>query len=132
VNSCSPEKGCQRQTFSVKNPEELNKLLTEGYFKNYLTAIRKALQQSGHTVEDMDFLFTNQVKASTMTAILKELGVPQEKTCRSIAEYGHMGTVDTLFALSQFLEEGKITAGDLVVLASSATGFSWAATVVQY
>jgi 3-oxoacyl-[acyl-carrier-protein] synthase-3 len=121
-----------KQTFSVENAKELSNILTEIYHKNYVASILSALEQSGHTVEDVDFLFTNQVKASTMAAVLDSLGVPPSKTFKSIEDYGHMGTVDTLFALSSSLEAGKISPGSLVVLASSAIGFSWAAMVLQF
>jgi len=121
-----------RQTFSVENAKELSNILTEIYHKNYVATILTALGQSGHTVENVDFLFTNQVKASTMAAVLESLRIPPSKTFKSIENYGHMGTVDTLFALSCFLEDKKIPAGSLVVLASSAVGFSWAAVVLRF
>jgi 3-oxoacyl-[acyl-carrier-protein] synthase-3 len=121
-----------KQTFSLENPEELARLLTEVYTSNYVHVIRSVLQECGYTTNDIDFLFTNQVKASTIIEIFKNLEVPLSKTFNSIGNYGHMGTVDTLFALSTSLEEGRITPGDLVVLASSAIGFSWAAMVLQY
>jgi 3-oxoacyl-[acyl-carrier-protein] synthase-3 len=43
-----------------------------------------------------------------------------------------MGAVDTLFCLALAQEEGRIKQGDLVVLAGSAIGFTWAATVLKY
>lgn len=122
----------ERQTFSVEDPEELSRVLSEVYLRNYVAAIRSALEQSGHTVEEVDFLFTNQVKASTIAAVLDSLQIPQSKTFHSIENYGHMGTVDTLFALSSFLDAKRIPAGSLVVLASSAIGFSWAAMVLEF
>jgi 3-oxoacyl-[acyl-carrier-protein] synthase III len=121
-----------RQTFSVENPEELVNLLTKTYRANYVSAIRTALELCGHTPEDVDFLFTNQVKASTISEVLESLQVPPSKTFRSIVDYGHMGTVDTLYALSRSLADKNIKPGNLVVLASSAIGFSWAALVLQY
>jgi len=122
----------ERQRFSVENPAELSKLLSEVYFRNYIAAIRTALRQIDLTPADIDFLFTNQVKASTMAAILESLQIPESKSFRSIENYGHMGTVDTLFALSSILESRRISRGDIVVLASSAIGFSWAALVLEY
>ncbi len=122
----------ERQLFFAENPKELSNILTRVYHDNYVAAIRRALEQCGRSVEDVDFLFTNQVKASTMASILESLGIPPAKTFRSLENYGHMGTVDTLFALSLFLEAGGIPPGSLVVLASSGIGFSWAAMVLQF
>jgi 3-oxoacyl-[acyl-carrier-protein] synthase III len=55
-----------------------------------------------------------------------------EQTFNSLSEYGHLGAVDTLFCLGKTLEKNKIKPGSLVVLASSAAGFSWAALTVKY
>jgi 3-oxoacyl-[acyl-carrier-protein] synthase-3 len=43
-----------------------------------------------------------------------------------------MGPVDTLFCLALAQEEGRIHPGDIVVLAGSAIGFTWAATVLKF
>ena len=43
-----------------------------------------------------------------------------------------MGATDTLFCLAKTMEVDRIKPGNLVVLASSAAGFSWGATVIQY
>ncbi|WP_293074105.1 3-oxoacyl-[acyl-carrier-protein] synthase III C-terminal domain-containing protein [Okeania sp. SIO3B5] len=45
---------------------------------------------------------------------------------------GHLGATDTLFGLAKTIELEKIKPGNLVVLASSAAGFSWGATVIKY
>ncbi len=82
--------------------------------------------------KDIDFLFTNQVKKSLSYKILKAVGVKEEQTYISLSEYGHLGSVDNLFCLARTIENKKIDSGDIVVLASSAAGFSWAALIVEY
>jgi len=127
---CGPDAG--RQVFSVHDRAELDHLLSEVYLRNYLSVIRTALARSGRAAEEVDFLFTNQVKASTMAAILDALRIPATKTLRSLEDHGHMAAIDTVFALGRCLDQGRIQPGDLVVLASSAVGFSWAALVLQF
>ena len=43
-----------------------------------------------------------------------------------------MGSVDTLFSLARAREEMWVRPGNLVVLAGSAIGFTWAATVLKF
>jgi len=38
------------------------KVLSEIYFINYGKVIQKSLQKSGYSINDIDFLFINQVK----------------------------------------------------------------------
>jgi 3-oxoacyl-[acyl-carrier-protein] synthase III len=83
-------------------------------------------------VQDIDHFFTNQVKRSITDNLLRELGLKETQTMRSMREYGHMGPADTLFCLARAQEEGRIKPGDIVVLAGSGIGFTWAAMVLKY
>ncbi len=118
--------------FSVTDPEALDAIFAETYLDQYGRVIRRALAASGYTTADICFIITNQVKRSLSRSILEMVGLSEEQTMVTMSEYGHMGPVDTLFGLAKALEEGKICNGDLVVLAGSAIGFTWAATVLKF
>jgi len=45
---------------------------------------------------------------------------------------GHMSGVDSLLGLDRVAREGLLAKGDLVLLLSAGTGYSWAATVVRW
>jgi 3-oxoacyl-[acyl-carrier-protein] synthase-3 len=114
------------------DPDQLATVFPGLYVNNYVHVVTEALRKSGSSVSDVDFLFTNQVKWSTTEAVLAALGLPPERTWRTMERYGHLASSDTLLGLAQMLDAGRIQEGDLVVLASSGIGFHWAATVVQY
>ena len=116
----------------VSNPKQLDMILSDIYLENYQKVINIALSKSNLCKKDINFLFTNQVKKSLSHKILNSLGLNEEQTYISLSEYGHLGAVDTLFCLTKTLESEKINSGDIVVLASSATGFSWAALIVKF
>lgn len=116
----------------VNDPEALDAIFSRTYLNNYLRVIHDALKNSGYTLEDIDHFFMNQVKRSLTENLLRELGLQESQTLVTMKEYGHMGPVDTLFGLALAREAGRIHEGDLVVLAGSAIGFTWAATVLKY
>lgn len=116
----------------VENPQQLEIILSDVYLENYSKVIKRSLEKSGYSIQDIDFLLTNQVKQSLSKQILRSLGLEDNQTFISLPEYGHLGAVDTLFGLAKIIEERKIKPGNLVVLASSAAGFSWAALTVKY
>ncbi|WP_193197749.1 3-oxoacyl-[acyl-carrier-protein] synthase III C-terminal domain-containing protein [Nostoc sp. MG11] len=116
----------------VKDPQELETILSEVYLENYGKVIHKSLEKSGYCVNDVNLLLTNQVKKSLSKRILKSLNLKAEQTYVSLSEYGHLGAVDTLFGLAKTIELQRIKTGDIVVLASSAAGFSWAALTLKY
>ena len=126
--------GCRREDcfLRVTDPQALDGIFSRTYLKNYLKVIHDALKNSGYTVRDIDYIFTNQVKKSITDSLLSELGLEESQTLRTMKEYGHMGPVDTLFCLALAREQGRIRPGNLVVLAGSAIGFTWAATVVKF
>lgn len=116
----------------VEDPKELERILSDVYLENYGKVIHRSLEKSGYSIKDVDFLLTNQVKRSLSKAILESLNLKDEQTLISLPEYGHLGAVDTIFGLAKTLEANKIKPGNIVVLASSAAGFSWAALTVRY
>jgi 3-oxoacyl-[acyl-carrier-protein] synthase-3 len=116
----------------VANPKELDNILSDIYLENYQKVIHKSLAKSGYSIDNVYFLFTNQVKKSLLQKIIESLGLNNEQTFTSLSENGHLGAVDTIFCLGKTLESNKIKSGNLVVLASSAAGFSWAALTIKY
>jgi 3-oxoacyl-[acyl-carrier-protein] synthase-3 len=117
---------------NVDNPQELNRIFSELYLKNYQRVVRASLEKSGYKLDDVRLLLTNQVKKSLARQILEGLGLKEEQTLVTLPELGHLGPMDTLLGLEKSLEAGKISSGDIVVLASSAAGFSWAALTLQW
>jgi 3-oxoacyl-[acyl-carrier-protein] synthase-3 len=116
----------------VTDPAALDGIFSRTYLKNYRAVIREALESSGYTERDISHLFTNQVKKSITDSLLAEIGLEESQTMRTMKEYGHMGPVDTLFCLALAAEADRFRPGDLVVLAGSAIGFTWAALVLHY
>jgi 3-oxoacyl-[acyl-carrier-protein] synthase-3 len=118
--------------FVVSDPKGLEDIFSNVYLRNYEKVIDRVLSLDGKDRKDIRFLFTNQVKKSLSANILKTIGLTEKQYMSVIAEYGHVGPTDTFFCLAKALEAGMIEKGDLVVLASSGTGFTWGATTIQF
>src|SRR5580693_1017505 len=131
-----PLRGGDRQAglgcWQIADPEQLAAVFSRRYLDNYVHVVREALRKCGRSVSEIGFLFTNQVKKSTLEGVFAALGLPPDRTCRTMECFGHQASSDTLLGLAQSLAAGRIREGELVVLASSGIGFNWAATVVQY
>ena len=74
------------------------------------------MTKSNLSLEDLDFLFTNQVKTSLSHWISQAAGLNKEQIYISLPEYGHLGAVDTLFGLAKTLENEQINFGDVVII----------------
>jgi len=117
---------------NVDNPEELERIFSELHLKNYQLVVKASLEKSGYGLDDVHLLLTNQVKKTLAQQILMALGLREDQTLSTLSEFGHLGPADTLLGLAKSLELGKVASGNLVVLASSAAGFSWAALTLQW
>lgn len=118
--------------FVVNDPKGLEDIFSNVYLRNYEKVIDRVLMLAGKERGDIRFLFTNQVKRSLSRNILRTIGLREDQYMSVIAEYGHMGPTDTFFCMAKAREQELIKQGDLVVLASSGTGFTWGATTVQF
>ena len=64
-------------------------------------------------------------------AVLERLGLDESRAIY-LDDTGHMSGVDSLLGLDRAAREGRLADGDLVVLLSAGTGYTWAATVVRW
>lgn len=106
-------------------------LINKIYVKEYLAVIKKALERSGHSVSEMDYILMNQIKSSLRTQIMEGIDMPQSHTYISLDEFGHIGPADGFFTMAKAHREGLLTEGKLAILASSGLGFSWAASIIR-
>ncbi len=115
----------------VLDPEGMKKRLEEKSMSNFLHVIREALQKSGYTQEDVDYVAMLHMKRSAHEFVLKELGLDLNQSIY-LENYGHIGQIDQILSLELAEQEGKLSDGDIVVLVSAGIGYAWGATVIKW
>jgi 3-oxoacyl-[acyl-carrier-protein] synthase-3 len=121
----------EQHTFHVDHPERLKEGLDGISERRFAQVVREAVERSGYTMADIDFLAINHMKPSMHRRILQLLELREEQSLY-LADYGHIGAPDQVLALELALEEGRVREGDLVVLASAGLGFTWGATALRW
>ena len=106
--------------------------LSTAYLDNFSALVNATLTTVGRKVDDVAFLLINQGNRNVQERLLDELGIPVERSVFNYERLGHMGSVDPLIALGELRDAQRLLPGDLVLMASSAMGFSWAVTAVEY
>jgi 3-oxoacyl-[acyl-carrier-protein] synthase-3 len=71
------------------------------------------------------------MKRSMHEALLARLGLDDDRAVY-LDDTGHMSGVDSLLGLDRAARAGQLADGDLVLLLSAGTGYTWAATVVRW
>lgn len=98
---------------------------------NYIKVINEAIRSAGIKVSDISRFFINQNSISIVGRVIKELDIPATKLYSIRKYYGHIGAIDTLFALEQCLNKKLIMKNDIVILASTGIGYHWGAQVIK-
>jgi 3-oxoacyl-[acyl-carrier-protein] synthase III len=119
----------RRHFLDVADPAQMKGGLDEVSLPNFVAAAEGALERSGATVADVDYLCGIHMKRSMHEAILDALGHPR---AAYLDDTGHMSGVDSLFALDRAARAGELSDGDLVLLLAAGTGYTWAATALRW
>ena len=115
----------------VDDPEAMKNGLDSVSLANFVAVARGALERSNATLAELAFLCPLHMKRSMFEALLGALGVSEDRASY-LDDTGHMSGVDPLFGFDRAAREGKLTEGDLVLLLSAGTGYTWAASVVRW
>ncbi|MFF3767181.1 3-oxoacyl-ACP synthase III family protein [Streptomyces sp. NPDC001922] len=106
--------------------------LARAYVENFTRLVHESLTATGRDIDDIAWFLINQGDKGMHERLLKSLGISAERSVFNYGRLGHMGGADTLIALNDLMEEKKLREGDLVLLATSAMGFSWGITALEY
>ena len=118
-------------SLDVIDPEGMKQGLDPVTMSNFMSAAEGALERSGLSLGDVSYLCPLHMKRSMFEALLERFGLPEERACY-LDDTGHMSGVDSLLGLDRAAREGKLADGDIVLLLSAGTGYSWAASVVRW
>ncbi|WP_018130866.1 3-oxoacyl-ACP synthase [Effusibacillus pohliae] len=118
-------------TLDVTDPEGMKQRLEQKSMDNFLQVIRRAVEKSGYSPADIDYLAILHMKRSAHEFVLRQLGLREEQSYY-LSEYGHIGQIDQILSLELGLQAGRIKPGDLVVLVSAGIGYAWDACVVLW
>ncbi|MGW4211363.1 3-oxoacyl-ACP synthase III family protein [Lentzea sp. NPDC004789] len=106
--------------------------LTSAYVDNFLRLTKETLAAVGKNLDDVAYLLINHGDRRMHERLLRELELPESKSVFNYHRFGHMGGADTLIAIRDLVDAGELKAGDLVLLATSAMGFSWGITALEF
>jgi len=94
--------------------------------------IHEALLKNNLSTSDIDLLVPHQANLRISQFIQKTLGLSDDKVFNNIQKYGNTTAASVPIALTEAWEQGKIKAGDLVVLAAFGSGFTWGSVVLKW
>lgn len=94
--------------------------------------IEKALHRADLTAQEIDWLILHQANQRIMEAVAERLNIPKSKLISNVSEYGNTSSASIPIALDQFVRQGKIKPGDIIVTSGFGAGLSWGAAVFRW
>lgn len=95
-------------------------------------AVRRSLEASGLTPEDIDLLITHQANLRISEAVQQSLGLRDDQVFNNIERYGNTTAATIPLALDEAWERGRISRGDVLVLTAFGAGFTWGAATLRF
>jgi 3-oxoacyl-[acyl-carrier-protein] synthase III len=93
---------------------------------------RRVVAAAGLTMDDVDLIIPHQANSRILQTAAKRLDVPTDRLFSNLAHYGNTSAASVPLALVDAVAQGRIHAGDRVVLVGFGGGLTWAACLVQW
>jgi 3-oxoacyl-[acyl-carrier-protein] synthase-3 len=105
-------------------------------FKNavvrFSEVIMEGLKHNRLTSDQIDMLIPHQANLRISQFIQKKFKLSDDQVYNNIMWYGNTTAGSIPIALTEAWEEGKVKAGDLVVLAAFGSGFTWGSALIRW
>ncbi|GIX45892.1 MAG: hypothetical protein KatS3mg131_0103 [Candidatus Tectimicrobiota bacterium] len=93
--------------------------------------VQEVLARAGRSLADLSLLIPHQANGRIIEAAVRKLGLPPERVAVNLERYGNTSSASVLMALDEARQQGRLRAGDTVVLAAFGAGLTWAAVALE-
>ncbi|MFK7854999.1 MAG: beta-ketoacyl-ACP synthase III [Granulosicoccus sp.] len=81
---------------------------------------------------DIDWLVPHQANQRIIVATAKKLGMSMEKVVQTVAKHGNTSAASIPLALDVAVRDGRIRAGDTLLMEGFGGGFTWGSALVKW
>lgn len=93
---------------------------------------REVLEEGGYAPGDVKLFIPHQANQRITDAVASKLNVDSSIVYSNIAYHGNTSSASVPIALDECVEQGKISEGDLVLLASFGGGVTWGGALIKW
>lgn len=95
------------------------------------SAASRAVERANLTSDDIDWVICHQANLRIIDMVRKKLEMPEEKMIVTLQKYGNTSAASIGLALDEARRDGKIQAGDYILMVAFGGGLTWASCVVR-
>jgi 3-oxoacyl-[acyl-carrier-protein] synthase-3 len=93
---------------------------------------RDVVERAGLTLDDVDLFVYHQANGRITRAVAERLELPEARVADYVADTGNTSAASIPLALDFARRDGRLHAGDTVLVAAVGAGFTWGATVLEW
>ncbi|MFA6242134.1 MAG: beta-ketoacyl-ACP synthase III [Candidatus Hydrogenedentales bacterium] len=131
--------GGSAQVITPENINELNRgILMNGreLYKRAVyafgDAVEQALKRANVSVEDISLFVPHQANGRMLETVAAHIGLATDKIYLNVDRVANTSAASIPIALDQANAEGRLKAGDLLLLAAFGAGLTWASALVRW
>ncbi|HUD92264.1 beta-ketoacyl-ACP synthase III [Sphingobium sp.] len=98
---------------------------------NLASVLNEVMTQAGLPASDIDWLVPHQANARILDATARKLKLSADRVVMTVDRHANTSAASVPLALDLAVRDGRIKAGDLVVLEAMGGGFTWGACVLR-
>ncbi|MBV8687111.1 MAG: ketoacyl-ACP synthase III [Alphaproteobacteria bacterium] len=99
---------------------------------NLADVLNEVLAAAGHRSDEVDWVVPHQANKRILDATARKLGLDPARVIVTVDQHANTSAASVPLALDTAVRDGRIKAGDLIVLEAMGGGFTWGAAVVRY
>jgi 3-oxoacyl-[acyl-carrier-protein] synthase-3 len=97
-----------------------------------VTSAEQLLAECGLSTDDIDVYVPHQANKRIIDHAVRRLGLASEKVVLNVERYGNTSSASIPLALSEAVEEGKLSDGETVLMSAVGAGLSWGSAIVVW
>ncbi|MDO8902191.1 MAG: beta-ketoacyl-ACP synthase III [Phenylobacterium sp.] len=98
---------------------------------NISEAVTAAAADAGVEVAEVDWFVPHQANMRILEGVARRLGIDESKVITTVAEHANTSAASIPLAMSVGVADGRIKAGDLILLEAMGGGLTWGACVLR-
>ncbi|WP_086609006.1 beta-ketoacyl-ACP synthase III [Erythrobacter donghaensis] len=98
---------------------------------NLSAVLKEVLEDAGVSADALDWVVPHQANARILDATAKKLGISPDKVIVTVQDHANTSAASVPLALDVARKDGRIKAGDLVMLEAMGGGFTWGASLIR-
>ena len=94
--------------------------------------VEDVMARGNITAQDIDWFVPHQANKRIIDASARKLGIAPEKVVMTVHLHGNTSAASVPLALETAVSDGRIKAGDIVLLEAMGGGFTWGAVLLRW